>query len=212
MRRFTVLVLSVSLGMLVLVPVWNTRGDVAAAPAFVIPPGTLGTPQATPGQTPTVTGSPVIPTSTPNATVAPTNTPNATVVPTTTACAGGAFVEDQTNPASTPCPTTPIPTATAPPPVVPTATTSPPMGAPARIVARATLRHLGKSAVIRWRMAYALGIKGFRIYANHRLLTHNLIRPHRSANYVARVAWVAGQPYRLVVLFQNGRSRGIPVR
>lgn len=223
MRRFTVLVLSVTLGVLVLVPLWGARGAVVAAPAFVVPPGTIGTPP--PSQistsTPTATISPVatntasataVPTNAPSATAVPTNAPSATAVPTVTACGGAAFFDDQASATPTPCPTTPAATATAmPPTAVPTATTSPPMGAPARIVARATLRHFGKTAVVRWRMAYALGIKGFRIYAKRRLLTRSLIRPHRSPNYTVRVPWMLSRSYRLVVLFNNGRSQGIAV-
>jgi len=149
--------------------------------------------QATACPTPTATtGSQ--PTNTPAATPSATNTPAAPSVPTNTPIA--------TNTPAAPSVPTNTPIATA---------TSAPVGAPARIVAQATVQRQGKAALLRWRMAYQLGIKGFRIYAGHRQLTHTLIRPHRSPNYTARVPWIPSARYALVVLYRNGHSLRVPV-
>lgn len=213
MRRFTVLVLLLgTFGLLGLGSLWETRGTAVASTSFIVGSPVSGTPPATAEQpstnTPTVTSSPVAPTNTPTVTTVPTNTPSATVAPTTTTCAGGAFFDDQTGTTPTPCLATPVTTATT---VSPTAT-SVPMGAPARIVDRATLRHEGKTVLVRWHLAFGLGIKGFQIYADHRLLTRAVIRPHRNANYTVRVEWISGRLYRLAVLFRNGRSQIVPIR
>jgi hypothetical protein len=125
--------------------------------------------------------------------------------------------------ASTPPPAptfvpTPIPPPPGPPTAIPTiapapspTATTPPLGAPARIVASATVQRQGKTALLRWRMAYQLGIKGFRIYAGSTQLTRSLIHPHRSPNYSARVPWVKGDRYVLLVLFKNGHAQRLPV-
>jgi hypothetical protein len=109
----------------------------------------------------------------------------------------------------TPTPTnTPIPTATN----TPTATaTSAPLGAPARIVQSASVSRQGKLSLVHWKMAFALGIKGFRIYSGHTLLTKTMIRPHHSPNYSIHVPWVKGGKYSLLVLFKNGHSQRISI-
>lgn len=108
-----------------------------------------------------------------------------------------------------PTPTiTPTATATSTPTVTPT---SAPLGAPVRIVASASLQHQGKLAIVHWRMAFQLGIKGFHIFAGRTQLTRSLIRPHHSPNYTARVPWVQGSKYALRVLFTNGHAQTISV-
>jgi len=132
----------------------------------------------------------------------------ATACPTPTATTGS---QPTNTPAATPSATN-TPAAPSVPTNTPIATaTSAPVGAPARIVAQATVQRQGKAALLRWRMAYQLGIKGFRIYAGHRQLTHTLIRPHRSPNYTARVPWIPSARYALVVLYRNGHSLRVPV-
>lgn len=111
-------------------------------------------------------------------------------------------------PTITPIPTnTPVPTATATP-----SPTSAPLGAQARLVGKSSLRHEGRYALVRWHMVYQLGIKGFRIFAGHKLLTRTLIHPHHSPNYSARVSWVKGGKYILQVRFKNGHARKFSVR
>jgi hypothetical protein len=113
----------------------------------------------------------------------------------------------------TPTPTkTPIPTATPIPTNTPAPTaTSAPLGAPARIVQSASVHRQGKLALVHWKMAFALGIKGFRIYSGHTLLTKTMIRPHHSPNYSIHVPWVKGGKYSLLVLFKNGHSQRISI-
>jgi hypothetical protein len=105
-----------------------------------------------------------------------------------------------------PGPPTLVPSVTA----TPTATTAP-LGAPTRIVASASVQRQGKVALLRWRMAYQLGIKGFRVYSGSTQLTRSLIRPHHSPNYSVHVPWVRGGRYTLRVLFKNGHSQRLPV-
>jgi hypothetical protein len=107
-------------------------------------------------------------------------------------------------------PTTPTLTPVATPTAAPTATTAP-LGASARIVASARVQRQGKMALVHWRMAFQLGIKGFRIYAGRTLLTRSLIHPHHSPNYTARVAWVRGVQYVLQVLYKNGHAQRFPI-
>jgi hypothetical protein len=56
-------------------------------------------------------------------------------------------------------------------------------------------------------MAYQLGVKGFRVYAKSRDLTHKLIRAHRSPKYSTRVPWTNSGRYTLHILFKNGHSQ-----
>lgn len=159
-----------------------------------------------------------------------TDTPTATATAgaaaataTATATAGAAAATTPTATSTTPPPppppggaTTPTATATAtatatlPAPTA-TATTSAPLGAPARIVASVSLQHQGKTALVHWRMAYALGIKGFNIYAGKTQLNHTIIHTHKSPTYSARVPWVRGASYALRVLFKNGLSQRIAI-
>lgn len=112
-----------------------------------------------------------------------------------------------------PPPTQPTntPTATPIPPTATPTATSAPLGAPVRIVASTSVKHQGKTALVHWRMAYQLGIKGFRIYAGQRNLTHSLIKPHHSPNYSHRVPWTNGGHYTLNVLFKNGHAQKIAI-
>ncbi|HLJ68055.1 MAG TPA: hypothetical protein VKX16_11910 [Chloroflexota bacterium] len=110
-----------------------------------------------------------------------------------------------------PSPPTPTPTNTPIPPT-PTATTAVP-GVPARIVDKATLQHVGRTAVVRWHMTYNLGIKGFQIYSGKTLLTHSLIRAHHNPYYSARVPWKNnGHGYLLKVLLKYGHARVISIK
>jgi hypothetical protein len=119
-------------------------------------------------------------------------------------------------PPPTPTPThTPIPTATPIPTntPLPTATATPPpqVGAPARIVASTSVQRQGNIALVRWHMAFQLGIKGFRIYVGNKQLTKSMIRPHHSPNYSVRVPWVRNGHYVLRVFFKNGHSQRITI-
>jgi hypothetical protein len=163
--------------------------------------------------TPTATATAGGPTDTPttSAATATSTTVAGTPVATDTATAAAAtdtpVAATATSTSAAPA-TTDTPTATA----VATATTAPtPLGAPARLVASTTLKHRGKTATVTWRMAYQLGMKGFRIYAQKHNLTPKLIKPHRSPNYTAHVAWVSGGKYALHMYFKNGHSQTLAI-
>ncbi|HZU14036.1 MAG TPA: hypothetical protein VFB58_14435 [Chloroflexota bacterium] len=115
-----------------------------------------------------------------------------------------------TPPPPPPPPSVATATATA---AAPTATaTAAPLGASAVLVARANVRHVGASALVRWTMAYQLGVKGFRIYAHRRDLTPRLIHPHHARSYSARVPWTNGGHYSLHILFKNGHTQTKAIR
>ncbi len=156
----------------------------------------------------TIVGSPPPGGTTPTASPTSQPTVQPTVPPKTqpTCSAGG----------ETGCATSmPPPQATGTPTATPTATpspTSPPMGASARLVAEATIHKAsGNTAVVSWHMAYNLGIRGFRIYAGKTQVSQATIRARRNPVYHARVRWIAGARYTLLILFKHGASRRIPL-
>src|SRR5579884_4240180 len=122
----------------------------------------------------------------------------------------GTVTATATPPPPPPPPSVATATATA---AAPTATaTAAPLGASAVLVARANVRHVGASALVRWTMAYQLGVKGFRIYAHRRDLTPRLIHPHHARSYSARVPWTNGGHYSLHILFKNGHTQTKAIR
>jgi hypothetical protein len=118
-----------------------------------------------------------------------------------------------------PPPPSVVPTPITPPPPPPTNTPAPTatatattvLGANVRLVASASLSHAGKTATVRWHMAYQRGVKGFRIYAGKAQLTKSMIKAHKSPNYSAKVRWVKHGTYALKVLFKNGNSQRLAV-
>ena len=159
---------------------------------------TVGCAAATSTATATATGTPATATTTATATSTSTTiaTPPTGPPPPPTLTATAAPTDTPTvAPTNTPT-ATPVPTA---------------LGVFPKVVSSAQIHHLGRVATVHWKMAYQLGLKGFRIFAGKKNLTSAMIKPHKSTRYTAHVAWVKHAKYSLHVLFKSGHQRTVTI-
>ncbi len=81
---------------------------------------------------------------------------------------------------------------------------SPPVSTGA--VARFRVVQKGSQRSLRWVMAEAVGIKGFRLFGSHHRLNRHLLKPRRSLVNTFRLTSKAHGPFRLEVLAEGGKT------